>query len=199
MARNVAILLFDDVEVLDFAGPFEIFAVTGLRDEGDPPFNVYTVAATPGPVAARNNLVVTPTFTLEDCPPPDLVVIPGGYGSRAAMRDPVIVDWVRQQHESTELTLSVCTGALVLATAGLLEDLEATTHHGAFDLLAQVAPATTVVRGVRLVDTGRIVTSAGVQAGMDMALHVVGRLLGEDVAKETASYIEYDWDPSRTG
>jgi transcriptional regulator GlxA family with amidase domain len=183
------------VEVLDFAGPFEIFSVTGQRGGGDKPFNVYTVAEKPGTISARNNLIVQPHYTIANCPPPDLFVIPGGYGSRAAMRSPAIVDWVKQQHDQTELTLSVCTGALVLATAGLLDGLQATTHYGSYDLLAELAPQTSVIRGVRYVDNGKVITSAGVQAGMDMALHVVARLLGDDVARETAHYIEYEWQP----
>ncbi len=197
MVRNVAILLFDDVEVLDFAGPFEIFAVTGQRAGGEKPFNVYTVAEKPDTISARNNLIVQPNYTIENCPPPDLFVIPGGYGSRAAMRNPAIVDWVRQQHNRTELTLSVCTGALVLATAGLLDGLQATTHYGSYDTLAELAPKTTVIRGVRYVDNGKVITSAGVQAGMDMSLHVVARLLGDEVARETAYYIEYEWQAER--
>jgi transcriptional regulator GlxA family with amidase domain len=197
MARNVAILLFDEVEVLDFAGPFEIFSVTGLRGGGEKPFNVYTVAEKPGTISARNNLIVQPHYTIADCPPPDLFVIPGGYGSRAAMRNPAILDWVRRQHEQSELTLSVCTGALVLGAVGLLDGLQATTHYGSYDLLAEVAPQTTVIRGVRYVDNGKVITSAGVQAGMDMALHVVARLLGNEVARETAHYIEYEWEPER--
>lgn len=195
MPRNVAILLFDEVEVLDFAGPFEIFSVTGRRDEGAPPFNVYTVAEKSGTISARNNLIITPHYTIDNCPPPEIILIPGGYGSRAAMRNPAILDWVQRQHQHTELTLSVCTGALVLGTAGLLDGLQATTHYGSYDLLGEVAPNTTVVRGVRYVDNGKVVTSAGVQAGMDMSLHIIARLCGEAQARETAHYIEYQWEP----
>ena len=197
MTRNVAILLFDEVEVLDFAGPFEIFSVTGLRGGSEKPFNVYTVAEKPGTISARNNLIVQPHYTIDNCPPPNLFVIPGGYGSRAAMRNPAILDWVKRQHTQSEFTLSVCTGALVLATAGLLDRLQATTHYGSYDLLAELAPQTTVIRGVRYVDNGKVITSAGVQAGMDMALHVVARLLGDEAARETAHYIEYEWEPER--
>lgn len=196
MPKNVAILLFDEVEVLDFAGPFEIFSVTGQRSSAEAPFNVYTVAEKPGTIRARNNLLVTPHYTLDNCLPPDIFLIPGGYGSRAAMRSPAIVEWARHQHHQTDLTLSVCTGALILGAAGLLDGLQATTHYGAYDLLAEVAPQTDVVRGVRYIDNGKVITSAGVQAGMDMALHVVARLLGEDAARETAHYIEYDWQPN---
>lgn len=198
--RNVAILIFDDVEVLDFAGPFEIFSVTGLRSEGEPPFNVYTVADDDGVVMARNKLSINPHYAIDNCPPPDILVIPGGYGTRREMNNPVLLDWVRQQAARVELTTSVCTGALMLGKAGLLEGLAATTHYGAYDLLQEIAPNTEVRRGERFVDNGGIITSAGVQAGMDMSLHIIARLLGAEAARETAHYIEYEWqfDPERT-
>lgn len=191
--RNVAILLFDEVEVLDFAGPFEIFSVTGRRNGGEVPFNVYTVAEKT-PISARNGLSVNPTYLLDTCPPPDIIVVPGGYGTRRAMHEAHIIDWVQRMDARTELTLSVCTGALVLGKAGLLDKLKATTHYGAYDLLQETVPTASVQRGVRYVDNGRIITSAGVQAGMDMSLHVIARLLGRDVAEETARYIEYEWN-----
>lgn len=190
--RNVAILLFDEVEVLDFAGPFEIFSVTGRRSGGEVPFNVYTVAEKT-PISARNGLSINPSYLLDTCPPPDIIVVPGGNGTRRAMHEAHILDWVRQMDARTELTLSVCTGALVLGTAGLLDGLQATTHYGAYDLLQETVPSAAVQRGVRYVDSGRIITSAGVQAGMDMSLHVIARLLGHEVAEETARYIEYEW------
>lgn len=196
MPKNVAILIFDAVEVLDFAGPFEIFSVAGGRDTAPAPFNTYTVAQTAAPITARNGLVVTPHHPIDACPPPDIVLIPGGFGARDAMKNPVLLDWVARTHASSELTLSVCTGSLILGAAGLLDELNSTTHHGAYDLLESVAPQTSVIRGVRFVDNGKVVTSAGVQAGMDMALHVVARLLGLAAAEETARYIEYDWRTS---
>ncbi|MFM2003996.1 MAG: Isonitrile hydratase [Planctomycetota bacterium] len=196
MPKNVAILIFDAVEVLDFAGPFEIFSVAGGRDTAPAPFNTYTVAQAAGPITARNGLVVTPHHPIHACPPPDIVLIPGGFGARDAMKNPVLLDWVTRTHASSELTLSVCTGSLILGAAGLLDGLNSTTHHGAYELLESVAPKTSVIRGVRFVDNGKVVTSAGVQAGMDMALHVVARLLGLAAAKETARYIEYDWRTS---
>ena len=193
MTRKVAILLFDEVEVLDFAGPFEVFAVAGSGEHQY--FEVYTVAEHAGAIHARNNLIVTPHYALADCPPPDIFLIPGGQGSRVAMHNPAILDWVKQQHARTELTLSVCTGAFVLAQAGLLDGLQVTTHHGSYDRLVELAPTATVQRGVRYVDNGKVILSAGVQAGMDMALYVVARLCGEAVARATAQHIEYNWQP----
>ena len=192
--RNVAILIFDEVEVLDFAGPFEVFSVTGRTREVKP-FNVYTVAEHKGEVLARNSLSVNPRCTIHDCPPADIVIIPGGWGTRSAMNNTVIVNWIRHVAAEAELVLSVCTGALLLGKAGLLDGLEATTHHMQFDLLAQTSPTTTVVRDRRYVDAGKVVTSGGISAGIDMSLHVVGRLLGLETARETAEYMEYRWTP----
>ena len=192
--RNVAILLFDDVEVLDFAGPFEVFAVTGQR-EGEGPFRVYTVSAEGRPVRARNGLRVTPDFALADCPAPEILLVPGGYGTRQAMHDAALTGWVREKSAQAELTLSVCTGALLLAEAGLLEGLTATTHHSALELLRQSAPGATVRDDLRICDNGRIVLSGGISAGIDMSLHVVARLLGRAQAEETARWMEYRWQP----
>ncbi len=190
--RNVAILIFDEVEVLDFCGPFEVFSVTGRRDNSNP-FDVYTVAEKPGPVTARNQLSINPRYTISDCPKPDILVVPGGYGTRRQMHNAVLTGWIKARLHELELVLSVCTGALLLATAGLLEGLAATTHHGAFELLEEIAPNTSVQRDRRIVDNGKIILSAGISAGIDMSLYVVAKLLGDDIAQETAEYMEYDW------
>jgi transcriptional regulator GlxA family with amidase domain len=192
LTRTVVVLLFDDVEVLDFAGPFEVFGVTGKRDDATP-FNVVTVAEHAGVIRARNGLTVAPTHSFADCPPPDVLVVPGGYGTRREMNNERVIQWIRSQSSSAEVILSVCTGALLLARAGLLAGLEVTTHHGALDLLAKTAPDAVVRADQRFVDNGRVITSAGISAGIDAALHVVGRLVGEAQARETAFYMEYDW------
>ncbi|GIL14121.1 MAG: AraC family transcriptional regulator [Chloroflexota bacterium] len=191
--RNAAILIFDDVEVLDFCGPFEVFSVTGQRVQGEAPFRVYTVAEQARPVLARNGLSVNPAYTLHDCPPPDILLIPGGRGTRPLMDNTALLDWIRAQSERVELLLSVCTGALLLGKAGLLDGLEATTHHSAVEELRAAAPNTILCPEKRWVDNGKIVLSAGVSAGIDMALYVVSRLLGAEVAAETAHYIQYDY------
>jgi len=192
--RQVAILLFDDVEVLDFAGPFEVFAVTRWQAE-EKPFHVSLVAENPGPVIARNRLSINPHYTLTAMPPADIVLVPGGFGTRREMHNPVILDWLCDQAQQVELMLSVCTGSLVLARAGLLDGLPATTHHLRYGLLRDCAPACFVKEDQRVVDAGRVVTSGGIAAGIDMSFHVVARLLGEDVARETAGYMEYPWRP----
>ena len=196
--RSVAILIFDDVEVLDFAGPFEVFGVTRLED-GSAPFNVFTVAETSAPVSARNGLSVNPAYSLDTCPSIDILLVPGGRGTRPLVHNARIIAWIQQQAAPAELVLSVCTGALLLGKAGLLDGLAATTYHTAFDELRAVAPNTEQRPGERWVDNGKVVTSAGVSAGIDMALHIVGRLLGPVQADNTARYMEYEhWKPMAT-
>ncbi len=190
--RNLAILLFDDAEVLDFCGPFEVFSVASDQTES-PSFNVFTVAEN-SPVKARNGLSVNPDYTLDDCPTPDLLLIPGGIGSRKEMNNKPLTDWIGRTAESAELVLSVCTGALLLGKAGLLDGLEATTHHVAYDLLRGIVPSATVHEDRRFVDNGRVILSAGIAAGIDMSLHVVERLLGSDIASATANDMEYPWN-----
>ncbi|MBI3160394.1 MAG: DJ-1/PfpI family protein [Chloroflexi bacterium] len=191
--RHVAILLFDDVEVLDFAGPFEVFAVTAELNNNEP-FRVYTVAAEKRPIRARNGLVVIPDYAIAGSPEPDVLVVPGGFGTRRVMKDADIVQWIKNHAAEKELTLSVCTGALVLAAAGLLDGLEATTHHENLDMLQAMLPGGQVTAEKRFVDLGRVITSGGISAGIDMSLHVVRRLLGNEAARRTAVYMEYgDW------
>jgi transcriptional regulator GlxA family with amidase domain len=198
MTRNVAILVFETVEVLDFAGPLEVFSSVGRSQKTESPFNVYTVAETAGSIRAANPLTIVPDYTLDDCPPPDILIVPGGYGSRKAMKSERLLAWIRAQDQRTEFTLSVCTGSLILGAAGLLDGLRATTHYGSIDELIAAAPNTTVLRAVRYVDNGRIVTSEGVSAGIDMSFHMLERLLGAEVAQQTARYIQYDhWQPGQ--
>jgi transcriptional regulator GlxA family with amidase domain len=196
---KAGVLVFDEVEVLDFCGPFEVFSVANhFADE--PAFVVRAVAEKPGPVLTRGGLSVNPHHHLTDGPPPDLLLVPGGMGTRVEMNNPAVIQWIQQAAPTAELVLSVCTGALLLAKAGLLDGLEATTHHAALDLLRQTAPNATVRAGRRVVDNGKVVCSAGVAAGIDLSLHVVARLLGGPAAEQTAKYMEYPWDsaPFRT-
>lgn len=190
--KNCAILIFDDVEVLDFCGPYEVFGVTG-RHAHSQPFNVYTVAQESRPILARNRLSINPHYTLTDCPRSDILLVPGGYGTRREMSNSILLDWIKTRAQTAELVLSVCTGALLLARANLLDGLAATTHHGAVDVLQEVAPKTEVRGEERIVDNGKIILSAGISAGIDMSLYVVAKLLGKQEAIATADYMEYDW------
>jgi transcriptional regulator GlxA family with amidase domain len=194
---NVGLFIFDDVEVLDFAGPFEVFSRTRLkpgvesrRSEDSAPFNVFTVAAAPGAVRTTGGLKVIPHYDFSNTPRIELLVVPGGFGTRKLVEDSKIIDWIANVASHARHITSVCTGALLLAKAKLLQGKRATTHWGALELLADLDASMTVEREKRVVDDG-IITSAGVAAGIDMALLVVERLFGRSVADETAHYIEY--------
>lgn len=193
---NVGILIFDGVEVLDFAGPFEVFSRTRLvpgldsrRSEDSAPFHVFTVARTRETVRATGDLLVVPHHSFADAPRIDLLVVPGGFGTRSLMNDAPTLDWIRTIAASCRKVTSVCSGALLLTKAGLLEGKRATTHWGALDLLDSLG-GVTVDREARVVDDG-VITSAGVASGIDMSFYVVEQLHGRAVADETAKYIEY--------
>ncbi len=194
---SVGILIFDGVEVLDFAGPFEVFSRTRLtpgsesrRSDDSAPFSVFTVAKSRAPIRTTGDLQVLPHHGFADAPPIDLLLVPGGFGTRALVDDAPTLDWIRRVSATARKTTSVCTGSLLLAKAGLLEGRRATTHWGALDLLDGMGAGVTVDRERRVVDDG-VITSAGVASGIDMAFYVVETLFGRDVADETARYIEY--------
>jgi transcriptional regulator GlxA family with amidase domain len=195
--QTVGILIFDDVEVLDFAGPFEVFSRTRLvpgvdsrRNDDSAPFDTFTVARSPGAVTAIGGLKVIPHYSWADAPPIDILVVPGGFGTRALLQDDTTLEWIRETAARSSQVTSVCTGALLLAKVGLLRGRRATTHWAGLDLLASLDPTIQVERDTRVVSDG-IVTSAGVSAGIDMAFSIVERVCGHDVAAETAHYIEY--------
>jgi transcriptional regulator GlxA family with amidase domain len=192
--RTLAILIFDDVEVLDFCGPFEVFSVANQYTDA-PAFNVLTVAEQAGPVSTRGGMSVNPHKPLLDCPKPDLLLVPGGQGTRRQMHNAGLIDWIKRTSAKAELVLSVCTGALLLAKAGLLDGLQATTHHEVLELLRQTAPKTIIHADRRFVDNGRVICSGGIAAGIDMSLHTVARLLGREVAEKTSRHMEYPWNP----
>ena len=190
MRRTVAILLFDEIEVLDFAGPFEVFAVTDELAEHQL-FRVVTVAPEKRALRARNGLSVNPDHSFADCPEPDILIVPGGFGTRALLANQAVLDWIKYVNTTAGIVASVCTGSLLLGAAGLLDGLKATTHHECFDLLRKCAPRVTVVETERFVDTGRILTAGGISAGIDLSLHLITRLHGAAVARKTARYMEY--------
>jgi transcriptional regulator GlxA family with amidase domain len=192
--RSVAVLIFDDVELLDFAGPFEVFSsARNITGDHEQLMDVFTVAERDAPVRCRNGLSVVPAYTLESCPPADVIVVPGGAGTRALEERPAVLDWIRERSRSAELTTSVCTGSFLLARAGLLAGQPATSHWESLPELRSRYPEISVQEDQRYVDAGKIVTAAGVSAGIDMALHVVARLYGMHVARATALGIEYDY------
>ena len=188
--KNLAILVHDDVEVLDFCGPFEAFGVTG--DSGEAYFNVFTVADEARVVRANTGMLIQPNHTIDNCPPLSMLLIPGGSTS-VILENPRLMAWISEQDKHVEHLVSVCTGAMVLATLGLLDGLEATTHCGRFDRLQEAAPNAVVRRDVRVADNGHIVTGAGVSAGIDLALHMIARLFGMQEANDVAEYMMYRW------
>ena len=199
MRTTVGILIFDDVEVLDFAGPFEVFSRTrtvagadSRRTEDSAPFEVFTVARTRETIAAIGGLKVTPAYAWSDAPAIDILVVPGGFGTRALLQDEPTLAWIRETAARSKHVTSVCTGALLLAKLGLLQNRRATTHWAGLDLLATIDPTIRVQRKARFVHDG-VFTSAGVSAGIDMSFAVVEHLCGREVALETAHYIEYPW------
>jgi transcriptional regulator GlxA family with amidase domain len=199
MRVTVGVLIFDDVEVLDFAGPFEVFSRTrtvagaeSRRTDDSAPFETFTVARSRDAVTAIGGLTVTPRYSWADAPPIDILVVPGGFGTRALLNDQAMLEWIRETAARSRQLTSVCTGALLLAKIGLLQGKRATTHWAGLDLLASIDPTIRVQRDRRVVHDG-VFTSAGISAGIDMAFAVVEQICGRDVAIETAHYIEYPW------
>lgn len=190
---SVGIFLFNEVEVLNFAGPFEVFSITKVHEEK--PFTVYTVSQNGEMITARNGLKVKPDYSIEDLPPVDILIIPGGKGAREnEVKNDIIINWVRQQMKEVKLMTSVCTGALLLAKAGLLEGLKATTHWASIQTFKKDFPNVEVMENVKFVDEGHIITSAGISAGINRSFHIVKNLLGVEIAEETAKSMEYDID-----
>ncbi|HEU5382806.1 MAG TPA: DJ-1/PfpI family protein [Ktedonobacteraceae bacterium] len=193
---TVGILIFDEVEVLDFCGPFEVFSVARPVEpekQGDEHclFRVVTIAERDQIVTCRGGLLVQPHATIEQHPPLDILVVPGGQGTRRERHNARVLDWIGQQDQQTQLTTSVCTGAFLLAERGLLNGRRATTHWASIAWMRETYPALEMLADQRVVDEGHIITSAGVSAGIDMSLHVVERLYGAEVARWTARRMEY--------
>jgi transcriptional regulator GlxA family with amidase domain len=193
--KRVGILVFPDVEVLDFCGPYEVFSVTRLheerRREEASPFEVLLLAEGVDPVVATGGLRVIPDATLETCPPIDVLVVPGGWGTRKEIGNRRVLTWIADRAKEVETLTSVCTGAMLLGQAGLLDGRRATTHWRSLDWMRQSFPAVTVEDKLHVVEDGSVLTSAGISAGIDMALRVVARYFGEAVGRATARHMEY--------
>jgi len=201
MTTAVAIYLFPDAEVLDFAGPYEVFTTASRvfrreRPRLPEPFTVFTVARETGSVTARAGLVVQPDYTFANHPPMDVLLIAGGVVT-AELGTPEVIAWVAATSAKAALTASVCTGAFLLAEAGLLDGRTATTHWEDIPDMQARYPAVNSIAGQRWVDEGRVVTSAGISAGIDMSLHLVERLAGRELALLTARQMDFDWHEHR--
>lgn len=198
MTRTIGIFVFDDVEVLDFAGPYEVFTcatrvAAKINPQGDAPFRVRTVGATSAMLRARAGLSVLPEADFANAGDIDVLIVPGGVVT-AERTKPDVIAWIAATAATSELTASVCTGAILLAQAGLLDGQPATTHWADMEELRTGYPLVRVESGRRWVDNGAIVTSGGISAGIDMSLHLVERLAGRELAVRTAHQMEYDWN-----
>lgn len=188
---KVALLLFPGVELLDFAGPGEVFSAARDND-GNNLFEVYTVGINKNQVQSMQFLTLTPTFDPSDAPTPDIVVLPGG-DVLPVMADSTMLQWITRLARAKKLLLSVCNGASVLGKLGLLDGLQVTTHHGNMEILQLLAPKVICMRDRRFVDNGNVITTAGISAGIDGALYVVAKLKGFDAAQRTATHMEFDY------
>ena len=189
---QVGILLFNSVEVLDFAGPYEAFSITRFDESNDRAFQVHTIARTKAPIQACYGLQVLPAFDYSDAPNLDILIVPGGYGAEQfELCQPDTLAWLRRQAQQVRILASVCTGAFLLAEAGLLDGKRATTHWMDIDRLESAYPAIQVQRDVKFVDEGAVASAAGISAGIDLSLHLIERLLGRNVARATAKRMEY--------
>ncbi|MFF0830457.1 DJ-1/PfpI family protein [Brevibacillus sp. NPDC003359] len=190
---RVGIFLFDDVEVLDFAGPLEVFSVTSMENDSHTPFLVKTVSEKGNMIQTLNGLKVQPDYSFANMPVFDILIIPGGVGAREReVHNEQVINWIREQMQQVELMASVCTGAFLLAKAGLLTGKKATTHWASLERLEKEFPEVIVQKGVKFIDEGNIVTSAGISAGINMSFHIIKRLVGAEVAEHTAKIMEYD-------
>lgn len=192
--RWIGIVLFPDVEELDAVGPWEVLAAW-TRQFPDDGYAVTSLSPAGGLVGCAKGLTVKAEHSFADAPSLEVLINPGGQGTRPQLRDDAHLGWVRRQRDEVPLLTSVCTGSLVFAAAGLLSHRPATTHWSALDLLAKLDPTIDVRREERFVDDGDVITAAGVSAGIDMALHLVARLVGVDRAREVRRYIQYDPAP----
>jgi len=197
---TVGILIYDDVEVLDLTGPYDVFCLTRLKEKpefADPsPFEIFLISEYPRPVTAMGGMKVLPDHTFEDCPMLDILVVPGGLGERWEHNNHVIHHFLRTRSKKVKTLASVCTGAFFLGKAGLLNERKATTHTLSLNRMREAFPDARVIEDKRFVEDGNIITSAGISAGIDMSLHIVSKYLGEDVARLTAREMEYPYPES---
>ena len=193
MKKNVGILIFDDAEVLDFAGPFEVFSVTSELNNHEL-FNVFTISKQGVIIHAVNGLKVMPDYSIDDHPPIDILIISGGGGTRKVMHDQYLLDWITKIHSSTQVTLSICSGSRLIGKIGLLNHQPFCTHHQVYDHIKEIAPLAIPQKEKRFVQSGeRLYTSGGISAGIDLSFFIVRQLLGEAIAKRTAEYMEYTY------
>ena len=188
--KNVGIYLFNKVELLDFAGPYEVFSATSQLN-GSELFKVFTISEDGGAIKSINGLIVIPDYSFDNHPKVDILIIPGGDGTKNEIKKKKVMEWISKTYESADTMATVCSGARIPAVLGLLDGLEATTHHLVIDDVKKLAPKVTIDHTKRFIDNGKIMTSGGISAGIDLALHIVKKLYGEEIAQKTIDYMEY--------
>ena len=188
--RNVGIFIFNGAEVLDFAGPFEVFSVASEANQCSL-FEVFTVSEKSAAVLAINGLSVNPTYNFSNCPPIDILIISGGAGSKAMMDDKGTLNWIDQTHQKSEYTLSICSGARFLGKLGLLDGRPYCTHAEVYEQMKEIVPTGLPQQHQRFAQAGKLYTSGGITAGMDLSFHLLEKLLGREIATKTATYMEY--------
>lgn len=195
--KRVGIIVYDDVELLDFCGPFEVFSATRLdeakRREEPSPLEALLVSERSGSIVTAGGMTVVPQHHFDNCPPLDLLVTPGGWGARRECKNAVMLEWLRARAAKVEAVVGVCTGSMLLGFAGILDGLHATTHWNSLDWMSDAFPTVLVEREKHFVRDGRVFTSAGISAGLDVSLKVVEHYFGEQVARRTAHYMEYPY------
>jgi transcriptional regulator GlxA family with amidase domain len=190
MKKNVGILIFDDVEVLDFAGPFEVFAVSSEIHDHDL-FNTFLVSETNDTVKALNGMLVLPNYHFENAPKIDILVLSGGSGTRAISKNESYLKWIKNQYNDCELLLSICSGARMLASLGMLDGKEFCTHQEVYEEIIENVPSSIPQKEKRFTHFDNIFTSGGISAGIDLSLEIVKKIHGNDVYRSTIKYMEY--------
>lgn len=189
--KNVGLFIFSEAEVLDIGGPFEVFSVASELSDHTL-FDVFTVGKTQAPILAVNGLSINPKFSFENHPKIDILIIVGGSGTRALLEDSETLKWIETVHQTTEITMSICSGARLLGKLGLLDKLPFCTHHQVYNHMEVIAPTAIPMKHKRFHKTGKIYTSGGISAGIDLSFHILETLLGSAITQQTARYMEYD-------
>jgi len=188
---GAGIFLFDDVELLDFAGPYEVFSAAGDLNEGNSLFEVFTITGDGNGIRTINGLRVVPDYSFINHPRIDILIVPGGIGTKAEMEKENVLVWLLQNYIISKYTLSICSGARLLAKLGLLDNIEAVTHHEVVSDIREISPSAVISNDKRYIDSGKLLTSAGITAGMDLSFYMLEKLCGEEVKNDVMAYMEY--------
>lgn len=192
---SVAIFLYNDVDVLDFAGPFEVFSLVN-RHFGIQLMDLFIVGSNMDVIHSRSQLSLNPKFDITNSPQPDIIILPGGPGVYNEINNEKVILWIKEICHKATLILSICSGIFFLAKSGLIEEMNVTTHHGDFERLKAMSPSVNIIENQRFCDNGKVLTSAGISAGIDLSLHVINKLYGLEIAEVVSKWMEYNWQPN---